>query len=153
MMRSVGVRVRVSFAVLGLLLAPATAIAVRPHASPVLQAPYSGSDPEGRVSFHMTIAFNDAIPGRPAFYAYSIDKFRFATECSPRGVRLPGGVDVRQTRRRRSQVAHFTYRGRGFSIRATLSGNLGTPAVHGTVRISERGCDGDALPFSASPVG
>ncbi len=135
-----------------MLVVPAAAWAVRPHASPVAQADYRGSDPEGRVAFHMTLAYNDGFAGHPASWEYAIYAFRFATECNRAGVRLPANVTFDKKQRRAARILRFSYSGHGVRLRLTISGK-GLTTASGTVRISSRRCDGDWLPFTASIAG
>jgi len=104
------------------------------------------------VAFHMTLAYNDAIAGRPAFWEYSIDGFRFATECNRGGIRLPSSVAFDKKQRQAARVLRFTYRGRGVLLRLSIAGK-DLNSASGTVRIMSRRCDGDSLPFTASIAG
>ena len=157
-MDPVGARFRMRIAVpvtliagLGLTGLTSVAVAVRPHASPTFVANYRGSDPDGRVSFTLGGAYNEPL-NRPPFTTYELYDLRFATECSRAGMKLPGPIILTHQRRHASEQEHFTYRAHGFVIHGVLYGALGKPQFRGTVEVVRRGCDGDALPWTARIV-
>jgi hypothetical protein len=146
----VGGRIR-TVAIGALVLAavvPAVALAVRPSVSPVAQGYYTGSSPEGPVTFWMVLADNDQ-PNGHSFFTYAAYNMKFVTECAPTGLKLRKGFVIPGRRIRVSQRLHFRYHAHGVVIRGFVSGSLGGPNVTGTVQISRPGCDGDVLPFTA----
>jgi hypothetical protein len=127
-----------------LLLAAASALAVRIQTGPSHSLPYKGSDGRGAVTLQFTY-LEHIHKGGSVTHTITLDPFRFANSCAGHGSRVPGTIKV-------AADARFDYHAPGFAVAGHLVGSSYQPReIVGSARVVTADCDSGVLAFSAKP--